>query len=316
VTITVTGDVTPEPNEPVRLRLGTPSNATVLLVAPSTHTLTLLNDDQAPAGSPCTDLYFSEYIEGSATNTKAVEIFNPTSSPINLAGIRIELYANGAKTPTATQTLTGTIAPGDVYVVANTGVVSPIVLTQTDLQSAVGFFNGDDAIALMEGSDTLDIIGVVGVDPGTTWTIPGGGSTTDNTLVRKPTVGRGEARWSVGASTWQAVGTDIYTNLGRHSSTACLVSSTTKNAPLNTGLAVYPNPATTSVQVQVPGLRGQHPADIRLYSALGQLVLTQDRKLTGADTAILDVQQLPAGLYSVQVTVDGVRYTSRVAVKQ
>lgn len=316
VTVTVTGDVTPEPNETVRLRLGTPSNAAVLLVAPTTHTLTLLNDDQAPAGSPCTDLYFSEYIEGSATNTKAVEIFNPTSSPINLAGIRIELYANGAKAPTATQTLTGTIAPGDVYVVANTGVVSPVVLAQTDLQSAVGFFNGDDAIALMEGSDTLDIIGVVGVDPGTTWTIPGGGSTTDNTLVRKPTVGRGEARWSVGASTWQAVGTDVYTNLGSHSSTACLVSSTTKNAPLNTGLEVYPNPATTAVQVQVPGLRGQHTADIRLYSALGQLVLTQARKITGADTATLDVQQLPAGLYSVQVTVDGIRYTSRVAVKQ
>ncbi|WP_375437758.1 endonuclease [uncultured Hymenobacter sp.] len=315
VTITVTGDVTPEPNETVRLRLGAPSNTAVLLVAPSIHTLALLNDDQAPAGSPCTDLYFSEYVEGSATNTKAVEIFNPTSSPINLAGIRIELYANGARTPTATQVLTGTIAPGDVYVVANTGVVSPVVLAQTDLQSTVGFFNGDDALALMEGSDTLDIIGVVGVDPGTTWPIPGGGSTTDNTLVRKPTVARGEARWSVGASTWQAVGTDVYTNLGSHSSTACLVTSTTKNAPLNTGLAVYPNPAAHSVHVQVPGLLGQHTAAIRLYNALGQLVLTQTRRLTGADTATLDVQQLPAGLYSVRVTVNGTRYTSRIAVK-
>ncbi|HEX8425244.1 endonuclease [Hymenobacter sp.] len=314
VTVTVPGDLTPETNETVRLRLGTPSNTNVLLIAPTTHTLTLLNDDQAPAGSPCTDLYFSEYVEGAATNTKAVEIFNPTGTSINLAGFRVELYANGSSTPTATQMLTGTIAPGDVYVVANTGVVSPVVLAQTDLQSSVGFFNGDDAIALMEGSDTLDIIGVVGVDPGTTWTIPGGGSTTDNTLVRKPNVARGDGRWSVAASTWQAVGTDVYTNLGSHTSTACIVSSTTKNISLNTGIAVYPNPAATTVQVKIPGLRGQHSADIRLYNALGQLVLAQARQLTGADTATLNVQKLPTGLYSVRVTVDGARYTSRLVI--
>jgi len=314
VSITVTGDATPEPNEMIRLRLGTPSNAAVLLIAPNTHTLTILNDDQAPAGSPCTDLYFSEYIEGSATNTKALEIFNPTSSPINLAGIRIELYANGSSTPTATQALTGTIAPGDVYVVANTGVVSPVVLGQTDLQSGVGFFNGDDAIALFDGSDTLDVIGVIGSDPGTTWTIPGG-STTNNTLVRLPTVARGEVRWSTGAATWQALGTDVFTNIGSHTSTACVVSST-KNAPRNTGLAVYPNPAATTVQVQVLNLTGRHTAAIQLYNALGQLVLTKTQPLTGVDTATLDVQQLPAGLYSVRVTVDGVRYTSRVAVQE
>ncbi|UOG76366.1 endonuclease [Hymenobacter tibetensis] len=314
VTVTVTGDATPEPNETVRLRLGTPTNAAVLLLAPTAHTLTILNDDQAPAGSPCTDPYFSEYVEGSATNTKALEIFNPTSSPINLAAYRIDLYANGSNTPTATQLLTGTIAPGDVYVVANTGVVSPVVLAQTDLQSAVGFFNGNDAIALMEGSDTLDIIGVVGVDPGSTWTIPGG-STTNNTLVRRPNVARGEGRWSVAAATWQALGTDVYTNVGSHTSAACVVSSTTKNAPLNTGLAVYPNPAATTVQVQVSGLRGRHSASINLYNALGQLVLAQTQPLTGAETATLDVQKLPAGLYSVRVTVDGTRYTSRVAVK-
>ncbi|WBO85326.1 endonuclease [Hymenobacter yonginensis] len=315
VTLTVNGDVAPEPNETVRLRLGTPSNAAVLVVAPTTHTLTILNDDQAPAGSPCTDLYFSEYVEGAASNSKAVEIYNPTSAPISLTGIRLELFANGSSTPTATQALSGTIAPGDVYVVANTGVVSTVVLGQTDLQSAVCFFNGDDALALFDGTDTLDVIGVIGVDPGTTWTIPGGGSTTDNTLVRKPTVARGETRWSVGASTWQALGTDVYTNVGSHTSTACIVNSTVKNAPLNTGLAVYPNPAATAVQVQVAGLRGRHAADIRLYNALGQQVLLQERTISGADATLIDVQNLPAGLYSVRVVVDGVRYTSRVAVK-
>ena len=313
--LVVNGDLLPEPNETVRLRLGTPSDPNVVFGPNRTYSFTILNDDQAPAGSPCTDLYFSEYAEGAASNTKAVEIFNPTSAPISLAGIRLELFANGSSTATTTQALSGTIAPGDVYVVANTGVASPVVLGQTDSQSAVCFFNGDDALALFDGTDTLDVIGVIGTDPGTTWAIPGGGSTTDNTLVRKPTVARGETRWSQGAATWQALGTDVYTSVGRHTSTACIVSSTVKNAPLNTGLALYPNPAATTLQLQITGLRGRHTADIRLYNTLGQQVLQQERTLSGADAVTLDLQALPAGLYSVRVVVADVRYTSRVDVK-
>jgi endonuclease I len=315
VTVTVNGDTTPEPNETVRLRFGTPSNAAVLLAAPATHTLTILNDDQAPAGSPCTDPYFSEYVEGSATNTKVLEIYNPSPAPINLSDIRVSLYASGASTPTATASLTGTLAPGDVYVIANTGVVSPVVQAQADLLSNVCFFNGPHSLVLFDGTDTLDVIGIPGrVPTGNAWQIPGG-STLNNTLIRRPTVARGEARWSTAAATWQALGTDVFTNVGSHTSTACVVSSTAKNAPLNTGLAVYPNPAATTVQVQVLNLTGRHAADIRLYNALGQVVRKRQQQLTGTDTATLDVQNLPAGLYSVRVTVDGVRYTSRVAVQ-
>jgi hypothetical protein len=69
------------------------------------------------------------------------------------------------------------------------------------------------------------------------------------------------------------------------------------------------------VQVQVSSLSGRHSADIRLYNALGQEVLTQQQPLTSADKATLDVHNLPAGLYSLRVTVNGVRYTSRVAVQ-
>ncbi|WP_022823280.1 endonuclease [Hymenobacter norwichensis] len=315
VTVIITGDTTPEPNETVRLRFGTPSNTAVLLATPATHTLTILNDDQAPAGSPCTDPYFSEYVEGSVGNTKALEIYNPSPAPISLSDIRVSLFAPGASTPTTTVTLSGTLAPGDVYVIANTGVASPIVQAQADLISSVCFFNGPHSLVLFDGTDTLDVIGVPGQTPaGNAWLIPGG-STLNNTLIRRPTVSRGEVRWSTAAATWQALGTDVYTNIGSHISTACVVNSTTKNAPINTGLAVYPNPAATAVQVQVPGLVGRHSADIRLYNALGQEVLSQQQPLTGADTATLDVRNLSTGLYSLRVTVNGVRYTSRVAVQ-
>ncbi|SHI95201.1 Por secretion system C-terminal sorting domain-containing protein [Hymenobacter daecheongensis DSM 21074] len=315
VTLTVNGDVTPEPNETVRLRLGTPSNAAVLVVTPATHTLTILNDDQAPAGSPCSDLYFSEYAESSTGNTKYVEIYNPTANAISLAGLRVDLFPNGATAPTATAALTGTLNPGAVYVIANAGSVAS-VLAKANMTSNITFFNGDDALALFDGTDTLDVIGVIGQQPAATgWVIPGGGTTTNNTLVRKPTAGRGNTRWAQAAAEWQTLGTDVFTNVGLYTSTACVVTATTKAAPLGTGLEVYPNPTAAAFQVRVPGLRGRHEAEIGLYNALGQQVLTQRQPLGGAEAATLRVQQLPAGLYSVRVTVDGVRYTSRVVVQ-
>src|SRR4051812_32688074 len=51
---------------------------------------------QAAAAAP-TDVFFSEYIEGSSNN-KALEIFNGTGAPVNLAtgGYAIKMYFNGA----------------------------------------------------------------------------------------------------------------------------------------------------------------------------------------------------------------------------
>jgi len=315
VTITVNGDVAPESNETVRLQLGTPTTGGAVLSLSSSHTLTILNDDQAPAGTSCSDLYFSEYAESSTGNTKYVEIYNPTPDVINLAGLRVDLFANGATTPTSTAALTGTLNPGAVYVIANSGSIAS-VLAKANLTSNITFFNGDDALALFDGSDTLDVIGVVGQQPAATgWVIPGGGTTTNNTLVRKATVGHGNTNWAQAAAEWQTLGVDVFTNVGLYTSSACIVTATTKAAPLGTGLEVYPNPTAGAFQVRVPGLHGRHAAEIALYNALGQQVLTASQLLSGAESATLNVHSLPAGLYSVRVIVDGVRYTSRLAVR-
>ena len=70
----------------------------------------------ASAAAP-TELFFSEYIEGSSNN-KALEIYNGTGAPIDLAagGYQVQMYYNGATTAGLTITLTGTVAAGDVYV--------------------------------------------------------------------------------------------------------------------------------------------------------------------------------------------------------
>src|SRR5262245_37159595 len=66
-----------------------------------------------------TELFISEYIEGTSNN-KAIEIFNGTGAPINLAtgGYNIQMFFNGSATAGLTIPLTGTVGAGDVYVLA------------------------------------------------------------------------------------------------------------------------------------------------------------------------------------------------------
>ena len=51
----------------------------------------------APAQAASSDLFFSEYVEGSSNN-KALEIYNGTGSAINLAtaGYSVQMFFNGS----------------------------------------------------------------------------------------------------------------------------------------------------------------------------------------------------------------------------
>ena len=78
------------------------------------------------------DVFISEYIEGSSNN-KAIEIFNGTGSAVNLATgqYQLEYYFNGNNTAGLTIVLTGTVANGDVYVVAQASA-NATILAQAD----------------------------------------------------------------------------------------------------------------------------------------------------------------------------------------
>ena len=319
VTVTVVGDVVYEVSETVRLLLGTPSNNTVLVGTPNAHVLTIVNDDAAPAGAPCTKLYFSQYIESNTGNTKVLEIYNPTSAPVSLTGKRVVLYSNGASTtPTTTQALTGTLAAGDVYVIANTGVSDTGVAAQTDLQSAVAFFNGDDALALFDGTDTLDVIGVIGQRP-TEWTVAGGGSTLNNTIVRLPNTTQG-GRWNGpnGAATWTGNGVDNFAGVGSYTSAGCFVVLGSRAAASpRRALEIFPNPASESVQVRLPGLATARAtaATVQVLDLLGRPVRQRLAQLGGAETVALDLRGLPAGIYAVRVQTADAEYIGRVVVR-
>ena len=145
-----------------------------------------------PVSAAPTELLFSEYVEGSGFN-KAVEIFNGTGAPVDLAagGYTLELYSNGAAAPSQTVALTGTVASGDVYVVSRADA-DPLIVAQADqLAPAVVNWNGDDAVALRKAGAAVDVIGQIGFDPGTEWGT-GLTSTADNTLRRKTAVEAGD----------------------------------------------------------------------------------------------------------------------------
>ena len=137
-----------------------------------------------------TDLFFSEYVEGSSLN-KAVEIYNGTGAPVDLSSYELAIYFNGSATAGTRVGLSGTLAAGGVYVIADDGA-DPAILDAADLTPGANFFNGDDAVALEAGGATVDIIGQVGVDPGSAWT-GGGVSAQNQTLRRLETACTGDA---------------------------------------------------------------------------------------------------------------------------
>ena len=167
----------------------------------------------------CTDLYFSEYIEGSSNN-KAFEIYNPTNAAIDLSTYSVGLFANGASTANSTLNLTGTLNAGGVYVIVHSSANATLKAFKDTIHGVCNY-NGDDALVLSNGGTQIDIIGVVGVDPGTNWPV-GTGSTVDHTLVRKAAVNKGNTTWTGSADTeWDVYAVDDFSFIGSHTADGC-----------------------------------------------------------------------------------------------
>lgn len=206
------------------------------------------------------DLFFSEYIEGTSNN-KALEIFNGTGAPIDLAagGYSVLMYFNGSTAPLTTIPLVGTVANGDVFVLAQ-GLANATILAQADQTSGASWFNGDDFVVLRKGTTIIDAIGQVGVDPGTEWGT-GLTSTADNTLTRKPTICAGDTNGTDAfdpATDWDGFATDTFTGLGSYTS-ACISSDTAPNVtgtfPAD-GASNFPVTADLSVTFSEPVTAG------------------------------------------------------------
>jgi predicted extracellular nuclease len=123
-------------------------------------------------------LFFSEYVEGSGSY-KALEVVAEAASTLD--GCHLVTYSNGSATG-GSVTLGGAVPQGSVYTLCSTTLAS--LLGDLCSRTTNLSFNGDDAVALECEGKTVDVIGQIGVDPGTAWTGPSG-STVNGTLRRR-----------------------------------------------------------------------------------------------------------------------------------
>ena len=171
-------------------------------------------------GSSSSDLFISEYIEGSGNN-KCIEIYNGTGADIDLYAGNYDLvrYTNGSNSISSTINLTGVIADGDVFVVCNSSADAPFLAQADQIEGSLQH-NGDDAIALLKSGTAIDIFGKIGQDPGSSWN-QGGNSTSNQTLVRNSDITDGNTDNASGFPSlgieWTGSAQDDASNLGSHS---------------------------------------------------------------------------------------------------
>jgi hypothetical protein len=145
----------------------------------------------------CSDLFISEYVEGSGNN-KAIEIYNPTSAAIDLGNYNLVRYSNGGFVPYDVG-LAGIIESRSTYVVVldkrdpnGVDLEQPV---DTALQmkadtflcpvyntNRMMYFNGNDAVTLEKKTgEIVDVVGLIG--PPMTKDDNGWGSLNDTTIV-------------------------------------------------------------------------------------------------------------------------------------
>jgi subtilisin-like proprotein convertase family protein/endonuclease/exonuclease/phosphatase family metal-dependent hydrolase len=164
------------------------------------------------AGSAAVEeLFISEYVEGSSNN-KAIELFNGTGAAVDLTagGYVLKIYYNGSASPLSLIDLSGTVADGDVYVVANSSA-NATILSEADQTSGSLTFNGNDVVELVVNGERIDVMGTIG----------SGAIFAENiTKVRQSGVTAGVQTYD--SAEWDDFGEDTTDDLGRHSVTSAV----------------------------------------------------------------------------------------------
>ncbi len=346
----------------------------------------------------CSDLFISEYVEGS-NNNKALEIYNPTDVPVNLSNYAFGRFSNGA---TSTASTNGDpvvlpnvmLAPYDAYVVVvdrriengsgfdlpvwnGNNVFETVVDSLTgepiqdfctgedrlfvqyvgddaansfeygaydalyDLQGRADTFacpdyntnshmsyNGNDAVFLIsgatvspDGSNIIDVIGVIGEDPQNTIGQPAWVDannkwvTRDITITRRPDIQVGSGIVAAAFSDtlayneWDYHCNNDFTNLGSHGCN-CDPSFVGINEVLNeVSVAILPNPAENWVLVNAM----EDIQQLEVFDLMGRTVFSAN--YAGQTNEVrLTLESFQAGMYVVNVHFDNNKRTVKKLV--
>lgn len=246
-----------------------------------------------PVAGTATELFFSEYVEGTSNN-KALEIINITGSAIDLSAYSIKRQTNGAGAWSSGLNLTGNLDDGSVYVITNSSTASPCSPSGTvNLSTNAGemTFNGNDPMGLFKNGTLIDIIGVLD-----------GGSANfsiDETLRRKSTVTSPTTTFNK-ATEWAVLPTNTCDGLG--------------NATLNinnfseNNFSIYPNPSNGNFRIDYDSTIGS--INVEIYSTLGQKVFEKQN----LENNIINTNGLQSGIYLVKIIKDSKSTVKKIVI--
>jgi endonuclease I/chitodextrinase len=244
-----------------------------------------------------TELFFSEYIEGSGNN-KAIEITNNTANPIEMSIYSIKRQVNGSGAWGTSLSLNGTLYEGSVYVIVNSSIgLTCYDKTFANISTADDalLFNGNDPVGLFKNDILIDIIGVFN-----------GGSADfakDVTLRRKSTVMSPNTTFDK-ILEWDAFNVDTCNGLG---SVTLGIELIDKSAG-NFNFKIYPNPSKGDFNIIFDETNGKH--SVAIFSLLGQKVFEKEN----TQSSSVSVTNLQKGIYLIKVTKDSKSIVKKIVI--
>jgi hypothetical protein len=287
---------------------------------------------QTAMAQDCGSIFISEYVEG-WSNNKALEIYNPTSSPVDMSNYKLHRWNNGTaiKDPNYTLTLSGTVPAKGVIVYvrdsAQGGVWNQLKAKanvylspncENNSSNRTFCFNGNDALTLeLQNNTVVDGFGYIGDDPGVP-NIGGGWNnvapdfqasdstqfawTTDHTLLRKynvrsgatpPSKPSGDPAWNVSVQ-WDSLKVNTFDSLGVHYC-ACNEQVGIKAIEF-AKFEMYPNPTADVVSIA----SNEEIAEVRVTNFKGQLMMNRKYFQQSITLNLKDIE-LADGTYFVHV---------------
>ena len=257
------------------------------------------------------DLFISEYVEGSGSN-KAVEIYNGTGVEVDLSQytlVMVNFSGSGMPTKDASEksmSLTGTLGNGETFVYYNSGINSELTLVKNkDSNNTVINFNGNDYVYLKKDDTVIDVIG--GTSTNMNDYSYSGAFAADCTLVRNADVTGPSATYQ--ENQWTDQGKDVLTGLGAHTMTGSSDpgegGDTTVAAPqadpqagaVASGTEITLTCATADAQIYYTLDGGEPTADSALYSDASKPTITGE---AGASVTLKAIAVLGENQSAVQ----------------